>query len=317
MRAGRSPDDPGPQHAVAEPARSRPGELDGGWRRAARARRSVRFRQHTLSGVPSISPRNARVRCHCAGGVQRRSGWAARTGATAAASSSSTAAGGTRATNARTGPILAAPRSALHTERPHTGRPARHRGQNRAEPGCERGVLWTSGSGRLQDVEAGVGHSAAGIRTDPSACCPCSRIATSVRPIGSPELFSVAANPRLPSAARVRMPARRAWNVAEVRRRRDLPVLLLPRQPHLEVVGELRREADVARRELDHPVGQPEALQHGLGVRRRAAPARRATSPASTIRTSSTLLNSCIRMSPRVSRPYEPASDRKHGVCAV
>ena len=34
-----------------------------------------------------------------------------------------------------------------------------------------------------------------------------------MRPIGSPELFSVAANPRLPSAARVRMPARRAWNV--------------------------------------------------------------------------------------------------------
>ena len=36
-----------------------------------------------------------------------------------------------------------------------------------------------------------------------------------MRPIGSPELLSVAANPRLPSLARVRMPARRAWNVPQ------------------------------------------------------------------------------------------------------
>jgi hypothetical protein len=36
-----------------------------------------------------------------------------------------------------------------------------------------------------------------------------------VRPIGIAELFRVAANPRLPSAARVRIPARRAWNVPQ------------------------------------------------------------------------------------------------------
>ena len=33
--------------------------------------------------------------------------------------------------------------------------------------------------------------------------------------------------------------------------------------------------------------------------------------------TISTLSNWCWRIIPRVSRPYEPASERKHGVCAV
>src|SRR4029078_13365029 len=33
--------------------------------------------------------------------------------------------------------------------------------------------------------------------------------------------------------------------------------------------------------------------------------------------TSSTLSNRCCRMRPRPSAPYEPASDLRHGVCAV
>ena len=36
-----------------------------------------------------------------------------------------------------------------------------------------------------------------------------------VRPIGRPEPLSVATYDREPSAARVRMPARRAWNVPQ------------------------------------------------------------------------------------------------------
>ena len=115
--------DPRPQHAVAEPSAPAQSELERRVAAGGAGQALGEVRQHALARAsPSISPRNARVRCHCAGGVQRRSGRAARTGATAAASSSSTAAGGTRATNARTRPILAASRSrsAPQERRPDT-----------------------------------------------------------------------------------------------------------------------------------------------------------------------------------------------------
>ena len=67
------------------------------------------------------------------------------------------------------------------------------------------------------------------------------------------ELFSVAAKPRLPSAARVRMPARRAWNV--------------PQSDADAISRYFCCPGSHARRQRQHPVGQPEPLQHRLGVR--------------------------------------------------
>src|SRR5207237_2749355 len=45
------------------------------------------------------------------------------------------------------------------------------------------------------------------------------------------------------------------------RARRDLAVLVLPRQPHLDVVAFRRAEADVAGTSLDPAVRQPQALR--------------------------------------------------------
>ena len=58
--------------------------------------------------------------------------------------------------------------------------------------------------------------------------------------------------------------------VAHVRARRDLTVFLLPRQPHLDVVGLAGAEAHVASAEQHHPIGQFQLLQHSLGGARHA-----------------------------------------------
>ena len=57
-----------------------------------------------------------------------------------------------------------------------------------------------------------------------------------------------------------------------------------------------------------HAVGQPEALQHLLGVRASCSRARRIDVSGVVNFTSSTLWNWCCRISPRTSLPYEPAS---------
>ena len=68
------------------------------------------------------------------------------------------------------------------------------------------------------------------------------------------------------------------------------------------------------------PVHSARCGRRGRGAsappRRRpsCARARRATAPASVMETSSTLVNWCWRIMPRVSRPAEPASARKQGV---
>src|SRR5690348_11854264 len=54
--------------------------------------------------------------------------------------------------------------------------------------------------------------------------------------------------------------------LAAVRAARDLAIGILARQPDLDVVGLLRREAHVAGAERDHAVWQAEALQHLLGA---------------------------------------------------
>src|SRR6185436_17780244 len=54
--------------------------------------------------------------------------------------------------------------------------------------------------------------------------------------------------------------------VLAVAARGDLAIRVLPRQPHLDVVGLRRGEAEVAGRERHHAVGQPEHLQHAFGV---------------------------------------------------
>ena len=54
--------------------------------------------------------------------------------------------------------------------------------------------------------------------------------------------------------------------ILEIGAGRDLPVLVLSRQPDLDVVGLGRGEAQVAGAERDHPVVQAELLQDALGV---------------------------------------------------
>jgi hypothetical protein len=61
---------------------------------------------------------------------------------------------------------------------------------------------------------------------------------------------------------------------------------------------------------------QAEALQHLLGVAREQLVLLALVSGVVN-RTSSTLSNWCWRMSPRTSRPWLPASARKHGVYAA
>ena len=135
-------------HSTRSPNRPAPlsASSGGGCRRAARARRSVRSGSTPSSSAsPSISPRNASVRCHCPARRPAQAGVAACTGARAAASSASTAAGGTRATNARTG---------------RSSRPARVRDRRTGRRLSHRS---TGGqAGRLEDVEAGVRHQRLG-----------------------------------------------------------------------------------------------------------------------------------------------------------
>src|SRR6185312_17358323 len=58
--------------------------------------------------------------------------------------------------------------------------------------------------------------------------------------------------------------------VAAIGAARNLAIGLLPGQPDLDVVGLARGEAHVAGAEKHDPVGEPEALQHGLGACRHA-----------------------------------------------
>ena len=92
--------------------------------------------------------------------------------------------------------------------------------------------------------------------------------------------------------------------------RRPFP---LPRHPNLDIVRLGRRESQIARAKLDDAVWKVEPFQDLLRVAHQPFElVVRLLRPE--IRTSSTLSNWCWRIRPRVSRPYDPASRRKHGV---
>ena len=136
----------------------------------------------------------------------------------------------------------------------------------------------------------------------------------SARPTATPEPLSVCTKrvplPPLGAVAGVHAPR---LEIAAHRAGRDLAIGVLAGQPDLDVVGLLRGEAHVAGAQHHGAVGEPEALQHLLG----AAVIRSCSAIACSgvvIETSSILLNWCWRIIPRVSRPAEPASERKQGV---
>ena len=105
--------------------------------------------------------------------------------------------------------------------------------------------------------------------------------------------------------------------VAADRAGRDLAEGLLARHPDLDVVGLLGGEAHVAGAER-HDRGRAGRASSARPRRSRAcARAPSADCSGVVIETSSTLVNWCWRSMPRVSRPAEPASARKHGVRAV
>ena len=105
---------------------------------------------------------------------------------------------------------------------------------------------------------------------------------------------------------------RRAWKSPQPSRRRsrDRP---LPRQPDLDVVGLLRGETHVAGAQRHDAVMQVEPPQHLLGAGEHALVLVPALLRV-VIETSSTLVNWCWRIMPRVSLPAAPASARKQGV---
>ena len=97
----------------------------------------------------------------------------------------------------------------------------------------------------------------------------------------------------------------------------NLAIHVLARQPDLDVVGLLRGKAHVAGAERDDAVVQARAA---AGFPRRSSACARArpwTCSGVVMETSSTLVNWCWRIMPRVSLPAAPASARKHGVQAV
>ena len=118
----------------------------------------------------------------------------------------------------------------------------------------------------------------------------------------------------LAAIARVHAPR---LEVAADRAGRNLAVHVLARQPDLDVVGLLRGKAHVAGAQRDDAVMQVEPLQHLLGAGEHALVLVRAICSGVVIETSSTLVNWCWRIMPRVSLPAAPASARKHGVQAV
>ena len=123
--------------------------------------------------------------------------------------------------------------------------------------------------------------------------------------------FSVWTCSSLPVAAEADVePAR--LEVGRVRRRRDLAVALLRREPRLDVVLLHRRRAEVAGGDVDHAVREAELLRRAPPRSRAGARARRATPRASQKTNISTLSNWWTRNMPRVSLPAAPASRRKH-----
>jgi hypothetical protein len=104
--------------------------------------------------------------------------------------------------------------------------------------------------------------------------------------------------------------------IPEVAARGDLAVFLLARQPHFQVIGLRAGESDVAAAQRHHAVRQLQPLQHGFGVTGELF-VRGLRLFRRTICTISTLSNWCWRIMPRVSLPADPASERKHGVCAT
>ena len=173
-------------------------------------------------------------------------------------------------------------------------------------PGPLRAVATARTPGRavMTSTPRMYGRNASGTTTEPSARWKFSRIAMRVRPTARPEPLRGVDELGLALAVGAVLDAGPArLEGLGVAARRDLPVLALSRQPHLDVVGLGGREPMSRVQRVDRAVGQAQALQDRLGVAGQGLQASGTSRPAGVNATSSTLSNWCWRISPRTSAP--------------